>query len=133
MNGLQERILCALGEVTDPCSVSAGAPLSVVDMGMITSVEVDETGAVSIGMRATSAMCTMIAGIMKVAEDRVAEVEGVRTVAVILGSGPIWTEADMTEHGRASLNNRRQQSRRQISVRPHEWKTRRPNPQVPSS
>jgi metal-sulfur cluster biosynthetic enzyme len=70
---------------------------------------------------------------MKVAEDRIAEVEGVTSVAVTLGSGPIWTEADMTERGRAVLNARRQQSRKEISVRPHEWKTRRSESQIPSS
>jgi metal-sulfur cluster biosynthetic enzyme len=118
--------------VTDPCSVSAGAPLSVIDMGLVTGVDVDEKGIVRIGMRATSAMCTMIAGMMKVTEDRIAEVEGVAGVAVTLSSGPIWTEADMTDRGRTILNARRQQSRGEIRVRPHEWKTRRPAPQIRS-
>jgi metal-sulfur cluster biosynthetic enzyme len=132
MNGLKERVLTALADVTDPCSVSAGAPLSVIDMGLVTGVDVDEKGIVRIGMRATSAMCTMIAGIMKVTEDRIAEVEGVAGVAVTLGSGPIWTEADMTDRGRTILNARRQQSRGEIRVRPHEWKTRRPAQQIRS-
>ncbi len=124
MNGLEERVQAALGDVIDPCSVTAGAPLSVVDMGMITGLRADDEGRVSIGMRATSAMCTMIAGIMKVAEDRVSQVEGVTSVDVTLQSGPMWTEADMTDRGRTALNARRAAARNSRPVKPHEWKTR---------
>jgi metal-sulfur cluster biosynthetic enzyme len=133
MSGLEERVRAALGDVVDPCSITAGAPLSVVDMGMITDVSVDDQGAVSIGMRATSAMCTMIAGIMKVAEDRIATVAGVTAVQVKLSSGPVWTEADMTEQGRSILNSRRARSRREYAVKPHEWKTRKVGSQVRSA
>lgn len=124
MNRLEERVQAALEDVIDPCSVTAGSPLSVVDMGMITALSADEAGRVSIGMRATSAMCTMIAGIMKVAEDRVGQVEGVTSVNVTLQSGPMWTEADMTDRGRTALNARRAASRTSRPVKPHEWKTR---------
>ena len=124
MNRLEERVQAALEDVIDPCSVTAGSPLSVVDMGMITALSADEAGRVSIGMRATSAMCTMIAGIMKVAEDRVCQVEGVTSVDVTLQSGPMWTEADMTDRGRTALNARRAASLASRPVKPHEWKTR---------
>lgn len=124
MNGLEERVQAALEDVIDPCSVTAGSPLSVVDMGMITGLRADDEGRVRIGMRATSAMCTMIAGIMKVAEDRISQVEGVTSVDVTLQSGPMWTEADMTDRGRSTLNARRAASRASRPVKPHEWKTR---------
>jgi metal-sulfur cluster biosynthetic enzyme len=124
MNGLEERVQAALEDVIDPCSITAGSPLSVVDMGMITGLTADDKGRVSIGMRATSAMCTMIAGIMKVAEDRISQVEGVTSVDVTLQSGPMWTEADMTARGRSTLNARRAASRASRPVKPHEWKTR---------
>jgi metal-sulfur cluster biosynthetic enzyme len=124
MNGLEERVQAALEDVIDPCSVTAGSPLSVVDMGMITGLSADDEGRVRVGMRATSAMCTMIAGIMKVAEDRISQVEGVTRVDVTLQSGPMWTEADMTDRGRSTLNARRAASRASRPVKPHEWKTR---------
>jgi metal-sulfur cluster biosynthetic enzyme len=113
-----------LEEVIDPCSVTAGAPLSVVDMGLLTELYVGEDGVVCVSMRATSAMCTMIAGIMKVAEERLACVEGVTRIEIKLCSGAIWTEADMTERGRQTLQARRARSRVEVAVRPHEWKTR---------
>jgi metal-sulfur cluster biosynthetic enzyme len=117
--------MIALEQVVDPCSVTAGAPLSVVDMGLISDLRVGEDGRVSLRMRATSAMCTMIGGIMKDAEDRLARVEGVTGVEITLHSGAIWTEADMTEKGRRALEARRARSRTEVAVRPHEWKTRR--------
>ena len=133
MNGLEESVYAALGEVIDPCSITAGAPLSVVDMGMVMDVSVDDQGVASIGMRATSAMCTMIAGIMKAAEDRIAAVDGVTEVRIKLSSGPVWTEADMTDRGRSILNARRQRSQREFAVKPHEWKTRLAGSQARSS
>jgi len=117
--------MSALEEVIDPCSVTAGAPLSVVDMGLVSRLVVGEDGSVTLDMRATSAMCTMIASIMKDAEQRLARVEGVTTAEVTLRGGEIWTEADMTEKGRRALAARRERSRAEVAVRPHEWKTRR--------
>jgi metal-sulfur cluster biosynthetic enzyme len=125
MRGVEERVMSALEEVVEPCSITAGAPLSVVDMGLVSDVVVGEDGDVSLSMRATSAMCTMIAGIMKDAENRLARVDGVTRVEVTLHSGAIWTEADMTEKGRRVLATRRERSRLEVAVRPHEWKTRR--------
>jgi metal-sulfur cluster biosynthetic enzyme len=130
MSTLRDRVLEGLEDVIDPCSITAGAPLSVVDMGLLNELSVDADGAVHVSMRATSAMCTMIAGIMKVAEERLARVEGVTQVEIKLCSGAIWTEADMTERGRQVLAARRERSRSEVAVRPHEWKTRRPGNMV---
>jgi metal-sulfur cluster biosynthetic enzyme len=132
MSALRDRVMEGLEDVIDPCSVTAGAPLSVVDMGLINELCVDEEGVVRVSMRATSAMCTMIAGIMKVAEERLARVEGVSRVEIKLCSGGIWTEADMTERGRRTLAARRERSRVEVAVRPHEWKTRKVRPTAPS-
>jgi metal-sulfur cluster biosynthetic enzyme len=128
MSGLHDRVMKGLEDVIDPCSVTAGAPLSVVDMGLVSELSVGEEGMVRVSMRATSAMCTMIAGIMKIAEERLARVEGVTRVEIKLCSGAIWTEADMTERGRRILQARRERSRAEVVVRPHEWKTRQPRP-----
>jgi metal-sulfur cluster biosynthetic enzyme len=132
MSTLRDRVIEGLEEVIDPCSITAGAPLSVVDMGLINELSVDEEGMVRLSMRATSAMCTMIAGMMKVAEERLGRIEGVTQVEIKLCSGAIWTEADMTERGRQVLAARRERSRAEVAVRPHEWKTRQPRSATPS-
>jgi metal-sulfur cluster biosynthetic enzyme len=132
MNALQDRVVDALAGVVDPCSVTAGAPLSVIDMGMVTRLTVDAAGAVNISMRPTSAMCTMIAGIMKGVEDKVGSVDGVTSVRVELNADTIWTEADLSEKGRRDLQARRERSRAEVKVKPHEWKTRRVTSQASS-
>lgn len=133
MNTLKDRIIQALASVFDPCSVSAGAPLSVIDMGLVTDLAVDAEGAVMISMRPTSAMCTMIAGIMKGVEDCVARVPGVSSVRVVLNSDTLWTESDLSAEGRRVLDARRQRSRAEVLIKPHEWKTRKtPAPVSPS-
>jgi metal-sulfur cluster biosynthetic enzyme len=132
MSSLQSLVRAALDDVIDPCSVTAGAPLSIVDMGMLLALSTDERGHVCIEMRATSAMCTVIASIMKTAEERIARVEGVTSVEVKLRSGPLWTEGEMTDKGRAALNERRRLSRSERIVKPHEWKTRVTAPRAPA-
>ncbi len=124
MSALKEQVQQALERVVDPCSITAGAPISVVDMGMINAVSVDAEGGVDISMRATSAMCTMIAGIMQVVEREVGGVEGVSEVRVELTSGSLWTEAEMTERGRRILGERRQRSRKEVPVVPYELRRR---------
>jgi metal-sulfur cluster biosynthetic enzyme len=125
MSALRQSVTEALGSVFDPCSLSAGAPLSVVDMGLITELTVDDEGVVTIAIRPTSAMCTLIAGIMTGVEETVARMPGVSSVRVSLNGDTMWTEADLSENGRRVLEARRQRSRAEVPVRPHEWKTRR--------
>jgi len=125
MSALRQSVTEALGGVFDPCSLAAGAPLSVVDMGLITDVTVDDAGVVAIAMRPTSAMCTVIAGVMTEVEEIVARVPGVSSVRVSLHNDTMWTEADLSDNGRRLLAARRQRSRVEVPVRPHEWKTRR--------
>ena len=126
MSALRQSVTEALGRVFDPCSLAAGAPLSVADMGLITELTVDdETGVVAIAMRPTSAMCTVIAGVMTDVEEIVARVPGVSSVRVSLHNDTMWTEADLSENGRRILEARRRRSRVEVPVRPHEWKTRR--------
>jgi len=125
MSALRQRVIESLGSVFDPCSLTAGAPLSVVDMGLITELTIDDVDAVGITMRPTSGMCTLIAGIMASVEETVARVSGVTSVRVSLNADSQWTEADLSETGRRILEARRQRSRTEVPVKPHEWKLRR--------
>jgi metal-sulfur cluster biosynthetic enzyme len=126
VSALRQSVTEALGSVFDPCSLAAGAPLSVIDMGLITELTIDdEAGVVAIAMRPTSAMCTVIAGVMTDVEEIVARVPGVSSVRVSLHNDTMWTEANLSENGRRVLEARRQRSRTEVPVRPHEWKTRR--------
>jgi metal-sulfur cluster biosynthetic enzyme len=117
MSPLQQSVTEALGNVFDPCSVSTGAPLSVIDMGLVTELTVDDAGVVTIAMRPTSAMCTLIAGIMTQVEEIVQRVPGVSSVQVTLHNNTMWTEANLSEAGRRILEGRRRRLRAQGLVR----------------
>jgi metal-sulfur cluster biosynthetic enzyme len=120
----REAIDAALADVYDPCSVRANAPLSVTNMGLVTSVEITEDGAVDISLRPTSPWCTMIGSIMQGVEQRVAEVAGVTSVTTRIDRGSDWSEADMTAEGRNILESTRQRSRAAVPVRRRQWQER---------
>jgi len=122
---LETRVRSALGNVYDPCSVVAKAPLSVVDMGLLVDLQFAPGGEVTVVLRPTSAMCTLIASIMQAVDEQVAAVPGVTSVAVRIDNASRWSEEVMTEAGRASLAARRARSRQEVPVKFREWETRR--------
>ena len=118
------QIDAALDRVFDPCSVRASAPLSVVDMGLITRISVEAGDIVRIGVRPTSPWCTMIGCIMQAMEEQVAGVEGVRQAIVEIDNSSMWTEADITEKGRQLLEDVRARSRAIVPMRRQQWRER---------
>ncbi len=117
-------IEAALGVVYDPCSVQASAPLSVVDMGLVTRIDIDAQGAVRIGMRATSPWCTMLGCIMEAVENTVRKLEGVADVLVEVDTSSTWSEADLTPDGKEILSEVRARSRAAVPVRRRQWQER---------
>jgi metal-sulfur cluster biosynthetic enzyme len=93
--------------VVDPCSVQTGLAIDIVDMGLVTDIRQDAEGGVTISVRATNPMCTLIASIMQSVEESVAAVHGVRQVEVRLDPRMDWTEADINGRGGEALELRR--------------------------
>lgn len=92
----KEDIRAALNEIVDPCSVAAGAPAGLDDMGLVREVEVfaDDNGthlSVTIGL--TQPICVMGFSFIRSAEDRLRQFPGVVDVEVSLTSGMDWSEA----------------------------------------
>lgn len=114
----------ALAVVYDPCSVQASAPLSVVNMGLVTRIDIDADGAVRIGMRATSPWCTMLGCIMEAVETKVREIDGVSRAVVEVDNSVGWTEADLTAEGREILGGVRARSRAAVPVQRRQWRER---------
>ena len=121
---LQAAIQQALTRVFDPCSVAANAPLNVLEMGLITSCELDDDGVVRIAVSATSPSCVLIGSIMKGVVDEVSAVEGISEVDASLDTETFWTPELMTEEGRAKLDARRQGSLARVPLRPQQWRER---------
>ena len=87
-------IEAALGAVYDPCSVQANAPLNVINMGLITAIEIDTLANVRISVRPTSPWCTLIGCIMENIDAQVRKVPGVNAVAVEVDRSVAWSEAE---------------------------------------
>ena len=102
-----DRIRGCLAEVIDPCSAATGVRLSVLDMGLVRSVEVlgDQ---VTVSLRLTSPMCTMAPYFIREVEERIAELPGVRTVRCETDLGLAWQPDMMTPAAvRRLADNRR--------------------------
>jgi metal-sulfur cluster biosynthetic enzyme len=121
---LADAVSHALRGVFDPCSINSGVPISIIDMGLVLSVDADEEGHVQIDLRPTTPMCTLVGSFMEGAERVAREVQGVTEAVVRIDGRPGWSEADMTEAGRTILGARRRQSRVEVPVRPREWEDR---------
>jgi metal-sulfur cluster biosynthetic enzyme len=88
----------ALAAITDP-----ELPVSLVDMGMIYAVSIDESGAVDIDLTFTSIGCPGMEMILEDVRAAVGAVPGVREVHVEIVWSPPWTKSRLTPRGRQLL------------------------------
>lgn len=111
MKGLAERVSQLLNSIVDPCSRVAGVPTGLVDMGMVSAIEVGEDGDVRIELLMTEAGCLMSVPFTVTATDLVEALPGVRSVTVTLNTAEEWTEDRMSPRSREELAARRAQRR----------------------
>jgi ring-1,2-phenylacetyl-CoA epoxidase subunit PaaD len=100
-DGLERDAWKALGKVMDP----EIPVVSVVDMGMVKSVDVDEAGNVTVVVLPTFTGCPAIPVIRQDVGDAVAAIEGVENVAVKMSWEPPWTSDRITDQGRRRLKD----------------------------
>lgn len=112
-----EEIRGQLNEVIDPCSVSAGAPLSILEMGMVTGCEIDNAGHVAIRLRLSSPGCLM-GGLMFAPdiEHRLGQVDGVASVSIELDDPHSWSENAISAEGRRRLAAARADGRTRLQL-----------------
>ena len=94
----------ALDSIKDPCSISVGAPLGLIEMGLVTAVDVGDTGRVKVDIRLTSPGCMM--GILYFDHEikrRVGALPGVAAVEVGRTHDLNWSEDDISAGGRERL------------------------------
>jgi len=111
---VEERVREALKEVMDPCSVYNGTKLSLFDLGMYQRITVDDVRVVIELMLddPTCAYSGMIAHGLHVAVDPV--VDG-REVVLTMATDEYWSEARLTAHARARLEETRRIRRERVS------------------
>lgn len=85
-----------LDEIIDPCSEARGTDLSIVDMGLLKKVEIED-GTVNIELRITSPSCMMVGYFIEEANKRVGGMDGVEEVRLETDAGFSWREEMMSD------------------------------------
>lgn len=107
-----ELVRATLNTVADPCSIAANARLGLSDMGMVRRWTYEEsTGHLHLTLCVTTPGCTMVAIFAPQAEEALLKLAGVRSVEVEIERSGFWTEADISDSGRAMLAQRRARPR----------------------
>jgi len=97
----------ALDMVKDPCMGAAGLDLSIVDLGFVYGVEVDEGGAVKVEMTFTEIGCVFTHVIGSGVYDAVGALPGVESVELTPRWLPLWTEDRVNAKASKALSENR--------------------------
>lgn len=92
---LEQAVMARLAEIVDPCSVGAGNPMNIVEMGLIKAITFTD-GKLSIRMCLTSPTCLMLEHFVVEARRVTAELPQVRDVVVRGDSGTEWSSERMS-------------------------------------
>lgn len=95
-NALEPDVWGRLDEVLDPCSTFTERPQSVVDLGLIEDVAVDD-GDVTIRLLPTNQLCMYVPHMTEDIEERVGTLPAVESVTVEQVTDTIWTQDRMTD------------------------------------
>jgi len=101
-----EEIRAAVATVVDPCSIATGEPISLVDMGLLQSIAVDD-GAVEVTLIVTSPVCWQSMNMIAAVERAVTRIDGVRTVRCRVDPAGEWLPEMMAPESQARLRRLR--------------------------
>lgn len=104
----RDQILAALENAVDPCSFAAGRPMNLVEMGLVESVDIAETGEVTIRLSLTSPSCMMLGQIMDQIDKFVMPLLGGDRPRVTFDDGLSWTPDRIRGAARQHREQRRQ-------------------------
>src|SRR5439155_15761225 len=93
----EQRVLDAVNMVVDPCSIGAGVPIGIADMGLVREVVV-AWGTATIGLRLTNPFCFQIGIICEAIEKKVQALG----LACVVEVDPVdaWSTNLMTQEAR---------------------------------
>ncbi len=106
-DAVRQRVIDRLSAVVDPCMEAAGLGLSLVDLGIVRRVDVDDR-AISVELGLTEPGCGFTHALVTKVEDALAELDHGRELNVTFNWSTPWTEAMMTDAGRAVFGAARQ-------------------------
>jgi metal-sulfur cluster biosynthetic enzyme len=112
-----EAVYEALDTVKDPCMGAAGLDLSIVDLGLVYGVEVNEGGAVNVEMTFTEIGCIFTHVIGSGVYDAVGALPGVERVELTPRWLPLWTEDRVNAKASKALSGNRSAMLQKIKSR----------------
>jgi metal-sulfur cluster biosynthetic enzyme len=102
----EESVRAALNTIVDPCSVIAGVPAGLADMGLVRQITVTD-GRVEAVIGVTEPTCLMGVTFLRDARAVLANLDGVSTYDVRFDYQLKWNESMMTTDYRVALTNKR--------------------------
>lgn len=90
------EVMHRLNDVIDPCSVAAGMPLGLPEMGLVKSVDIAE-GHVRVRVRLSSPGCYMLGYFTDEIRQRLSPLDGIESVDVEFDEGFEWDASLMSD------------------------------------
>lgn len=100
VSALEAQVRERLNEVLDPCSTFTERPQSIVDLGLVDGVSIDD-GDVTVDLLPTNQLCMYVPHMTEDIETKVGAVPGVDTVTVETVADEVWTPDRMTDEASA--------------------------------
>lgn len=103
---IEDRIRAELDRITDPCSVAAGAPAGLVEMGLVRNLTVTpapDGAEVRLTIAVTEPGCLMGAAFAAQARDRLSALAEIGAVLVDIDHDADWLPSDLTPAYRLRL------------------------------
>lgn len=107
--------------IYDPCSVAAGTPVSLYDMGLLEGWSLSANGILTVRLCVTFGACTMAPHFIRAAETSLSGLDGVREVTVEIDTDVLWSTERMTAQGRALMESRPLRFTPRDAPRPRQW------------
>lgn len=105
---LSARAWSLLNDIIDPCSIQAGAPAGLVDLGLVRSVSFTPTAeggwGVEVTITITHPFCMMAGVFINEIRKRLIQIDGIDAVEATLDSSTMWTPQLMTPAYRERLD-----------------------------
>lgn len=99
---IDRRVRAVLSRIHDPCSIAAGRPLSVLDMGLVRGWSFDGA-TLSVTFCVTFAGCTMAPHFMEAAARDLAALDEVQRVETSVDTSFVWTPELMAASARTPV------------------------------
>lgn len=122
MTVTEAQVRAVLNEIVDPCSITAGVPAGLDDMGLVSGVRVEENPAetggwhVAATVGVTEPSCVLIGSFASEAHARLAALPGVTSVEISLADDYDWTQDRLAPDYRQRLEEHRARKRRTLPL-----------------